>query len=491
MNEYNEIMSRTDFLDESYSFSSRIYCILNNVVQAPICSCCNINIVKFKNSTNGFFRYCSSKCSANSEHTKEKYKSTNLEKYGVEFCTQADSVKIKIRDTLIENYGVTVPMKSDIIKKKVETTNLERYGTTYGVASKEIKDKILNTNLQRYGSTVPNSNPEVLKYLSDKVWLENELMVKNTKTIADELGCGRSFINHWARTHGIENRVRLYYEETDILNFLTSVGCENIQTNLYGIIGNLIGLGRRQLDLYLPDIKLAIELNGVYWHSGDEDRHLEKLNLCKDKGIRLLQFWDYQWNDKQEICKSIIKSRLGLNDKIHARKCKIVELQSKEYYKFLEENHLQGGVNSSVRYGLVYDNQLVSVIGFSKSRYNKNIDWELVRYVNKIGINVVGGFSRLLSHFRLNNKGSIISYCDLMIFSGEMYRESGFTQLEDTKPGFFYFKGADVASRESMQKHKLKDRLKDYDDTLTADQNLLNNGWDKVWNCGNSVWVLY
>ena len=189
-----------------------------------------------------------------------------------------------------------------------------------------------------------------MKYLSDKDWLEKELIIKNTKTISEDLGCSRTFINYWARIHNIENRIRIYSEENDILEFLYSIGLNNIQTNVYGIIGNPNGKWRRQLDLYIPNIKLAIELNGVYWHSGDKIRHLEKLNLCKENGIKLLQFWDYQWNEKNEMCKSIIRSNVGLNERIYARKCSIVELSSLEYKQFLEKNHLQGSVNSSIRY---------------------------------------------------------------------------------------------------------------------------------------------
>ena len=197
-----------------------------------------------------------------------------------------------------------------------------------------------------------------------------------------------------------------------------------------------------------------------------------------------------RWNEKMKICKSIIKSNLGLNERIYARKCSIIKLSSLEYRNFLDENHLQGSVNSSIRYGLKYNKELVSVIGFSKSRYNKKYEWELIRYVNKCGINVIGGFSKLLKCFRTENNGSIISYCDLMVFDGKMYKESGFNNVGNTNPGFFYVKGNQIVGREKLQKHKLKDILKDFDQSLTADKNLLNSGWDKVWNCGNGVWVL-
>ena len=143
VDEYNKILEKTKFLDESYSFSSRIYCILNNIIDPPICLQCNEDLVKFKSSSKGFFQYCSSKCSANSDLTKKKYKTTNLNKYGVEFCTQANVVRKKMENTLFENYGVFVPMKSSEIKLKVEYTNNEKYGSSYGFGSKIVQEKIL------------------------------------------------------------------------------------------------------------------------------------------------------------------------------------------------------------------------------------------------------------------------------------------------------------------------------------------------------------
>ena len=488
--EYAEILERTDFLGDSYSFSSRIYCILNGIFIAPMCPQCNDNLVKFKNSTDGFFLTCSSKCSANSKERWIKYKATNLDKYGVEFSTQASIVREKFENTLLVNYGVTTTFASKEIQNKISNTNTERYGCAIGFGSKIIQDKILVTNQERYGSNVPNSNPEVLKFLSDEIWLTEEFSTKNSKTIAFELNCSKTFVNYWARIHKIENRANIYSEENEISEFIEVLGITDIKKNVYGIIGNVSGLGRRQLDIYLPEKNIAIELNGVYWHSDNKTRHIEKLNLCRDSEIKLLQFWDYQWNEKTDICKSIIKSNLGLNGRIFARKCSIIEITSKEYCTFLYENHLQGPVKSSIRYGLICDGKLVSAIGFSKSRYDKSYDWELIRYVNICGINVVGGFSRLLKHFRNHNIGSIISYCDLMVFDGRMYKESGFTNIRDTVPGFFYSKGTAIASRESMQKHKLIGILKNFDESLTAEQNLSNAGWKKVWNCGNGVWEL-
>lgn len=490
--EYQQILLLTDFLSNTVTLKERIYCILNNITDIKICPVCNNNVVKFKNTTIGYNTYCSTKCRSNDVIVKNKIKVTCQEKYGADSFVASTKFKEKSDATLIEKYGTTNLMLVPEIKQKVENTNIEKYGAKYGFGSSVIQEKIKGVNIVKYGSSSHNSNIEILNKLENLSWLEYELSIKPVFQIAKELGCSESFVNKWSRVHGLSNRVAKYSEEVEVAEFLSkSCGLTELILNSFDVIGPGSGkIGRRQVDIFIPKYNLAIEINGLYYHQNNKIRHKEKLDLSLDKNVKLLQFWDYQWNFKQDICKSVITNFIINNIKIYARKCIIKELSFTEYSTFMENNHMHGAATASKRYGLFFDNILVSCIGFSKSRYCKNYSWELIRYANKLNTNVIGGFSRLLTHFRKINTGSIISYCDLMLFTGEMYRISGFTYLGNTEPNFFYFKGSSIKSRESMQKHKLSAILKDFDSTLTADQNLLNNGWGKVWNCGNGIWEL-
>lgn len=492
IDEYNEIMLKTDFLNEDCQFTERIYCIMNDITTPHLCDNCKTEKTKFKNYSKGYFTYCSCKCVNNNETVSSKRKDTNLKKYGVETVFQSTEIQNKSKNTMLDKYGVTSAILVPEFKQKIKDTNKEKYGTEFAICSDIVKEKIKESNKEKYGAEVHNFNINANKFLSNKEWLANELNLKPVKIIAKEIGCVPTFVNHWARKHNLQSRIPQYSEEYEIRQFLIEecgLSIDSIICNSWNFISK--NGKRRQLDIFLPEYNIAIELNGLYYHRDNKTRHLDKLNLCEEKGIRLLQFWDYQWNTKQEICKSIIKNHLKLNQTIYARKCSIVELSSKDYTTFLQNNHIHGNVNALYKYGLLYDGELVSVIGLSKSRYNKNYDFELIRYANKLNLNVVGGFSKLLKFFRGSKKGSILSYCDKMLFTGSMYNNYGFVLEKHSPPNCFYFdKHLNIKSRESLQKHKLKDILANFDENLTANENLKNNGWNIVWDCGNIVWVL-
>lgn len=250
----------------------------------------------------------------------------------------------------------------------------------------------------------------------------------------------------------------------------------------------------REIDIYLPAIKLGIEYHGMYWHTEEvvgEKRHFAKANMADKKGIKLIQIYENEWLNKQEIVKSRLKNMLRANESIYARKCKIEEIQSIEKNIFLNRTHLQGMCNSPICYGLKYDGKLVAVMTFSSSRFNSNYDYELVRYSSELGINVVGGAGKLLSHFCKNYPGkSLISYADRRWSSGNLYKKLGFKLDVITDPGYIYYntKNKNVHSRLKFQKHKLKN-LASYSDDLSAWQIMHLEGYRRIWDAGQLRFV--
>ena len=250
----------------------------------------------------------------------------------------------------------------------------------------------------------------------------------------------------------------------------------------------------KEIDLLYKNI--GIEVNGVYWHSdkfADKYYHLNKTKLAEIKGIQLLHFWDTEVNKKPNLVKSMIDSKLGLTEnKIYARKCIIKEVDNNIAKQFLDSNHLQEGKYiGKIRLGLYYNSNLVSIMTFAKPRFNKNYDYELIRFCNIINTNVIGGASKLLSYFRKNYKGSIISYANRRFSNGKLYETLGFNLLNETEPNYFYIDGYNnMYSRNMFQKHKLKDILKDFDNNLSEHENMLNNGYHRVYDCGNLVYVM-
>ncbi len=298
---------------------------------------------------------------------------------------------------------------------------------------------------------------------------------------------------HWCSDLSIFDGVDLIYPEQGIsvkegkvLDFIKSIYRDTIIDNSREIISP------KELDIYIPDKSLAIEFNGDYWHSEEykpRNYHIDKTNLCKDKGIQLIHIFEHQWESKSEIFKSVISNKLGLSNKIYARKCKIVELDSTT--DFLNTNHLQGNCSSSVKLGLTYNDELVSVMTFGKPRFNKSYEFELLRFCNKLNTTVVGGASKLLNYFEKNYKpSSIISYANLQWSNGNVYKNLGFTELSISEPNYWWTKNREVLTRYQCQKHKLKDLLKDkFNQNLSEKENMKKAGYSRLFDCGNMVYI--
>ncbi|MGH7744832.1 MAG: hypothetical protein ACREQ5_08470 [Candidatus Dormibacteria bacterium] len=265
--------------------------------------------------------------------------------------------------------------------------------------------------------------------------------------------------------------------------------------NIVHQVNDRIQLDGRELDVYIPSHQIGIEVNGLYWHNENipnKITHLAKLDLCKSKSIDLLQFWDSEINDQLPIVMSIIMNRLNMSqERIHARKCQIKEVPTLDARSFLEHNHIQGSVNSKVRLGLYHNDVLVALMTFGKSRLTKSSDWELVRYCSLLNHTIVGGSSKLFHHFiKTFQPKSIVSYSDRRLFGGAMYTNLDFTLSHISKPNYWYFNSKEYwpHSRIAFQKHKLVDKLATFDPDKTETENMEDNGWLRIKDCGNMVW---
>lgn len=252
-------------------------------------------------------------------------------------------------------------------------------------------------------------------------------------------------------------------------------------------------LNGNEIDILIKNYNIGIECNGVIWHGeifGKKDKkyHIEKSQIAKKKGIQLIHITDWEWLNKQDIIKSILMTCFNKNEKIFARKCKIINVNNLNKDIFLNNNHIQGSDKSSIRIGLEYKNELVGIMTFVKSRYDKKYEYELSRFCNKCGITIVGGASKMFSYFIKNfNPKSIVTYSDKRLFSGKIYENLNMIKLKDTPPNYCYFhkNNCNPISRLQFQKHKLKNVLKIFNVNLTEWENMQLNGYDRIWDCGN------
>ena len=274
-------------------------------------------------------------------------------------------------------------------------------------------------------------------------------------------------------------------QEKSLIEFVKSLG-------LYFIEHDRNLIAPYELDIVIPDKKIAIEYCGLYWHSEIAGKtkkyHIDKLKLCEAKGYRLITIFEDELIFNKDLVFSRLKNILGLGAdyRIYARKCKIVSVSLKDASDFCNKNHIQGyGSVAVVRIGLEYNGSLVSVMTFSKPSIAKgscNIDgfWELHRFCSLKDTIVVGASSRLLEHFKRNNKWiRIYSYADRRWSCGDVYSKVGFTLEGNTAPNYWYIKNQRRVHRYGLRKTQEDSK------NITEWELRKSQGWNRIWDCGN------
>lgn len=200
-----------------------------------------------------------------------------------------------------------------------------------------------------------------------------------------------------------------------------------------------------ELDIYIPSKKIAIEYNGLIWHSEKFkgkvfNYHLNKTENCEKISIRLIHIFEDEWNEKKEIIKSNLKAILNKDDIIlHADDCTIKNTDIRLSEEFLSLNHLQGNCRSKYKYGLYYKEELVSLMTFSR---HKDDIYEIKRYCNKKNYKIIDSDEKLLTYFinKIKPK-SVICNVDRIWSEDDFLKNFGFIHINDTKPDYTYVTG--------------------------------------------------
>lgn len=269
-------------------------------------------------------------------------------------------------------------------------------------------------------------------------------------------------------------------------------------------LGHQISINEREilesyeLDIFIPNKKLALEYHGLYWHSYnflesriERYRHQDKALRSISAGIKLYQVYDFEWANKADIIQSMIKNSLSMSTKLNARKMRVVELENKEAKEFFNSSHLLGYRTARLTLALQDEQGIAFAMSFSKVSHN---DYEIIRMASRINTNVRGGASKILSYFhKATNFNKLYTYADLRYSNGSSYQKLGFNKLRITPPGYFYYRqiGKNYVnlSRQQCQKNKLQKLLQNYDPALSESQNMFNNGYRRVWTAGNILFV--
>ena len=493
----------------------------------------------------------------------EKIKATNKEKYGTEWYMQTDEYKERVKETCLEKYGVEHHLQSKEVQAQIAATVKERYGVDNVSKNPEIQQKIKDALTERYGvsniSMLPEIQQQIVANNYAKYGVKHPMMLKEFQDKAAQTNVERYGRKAYTQQH-IENiqnwyefiddpegYIKSHYDEKPRVEKLAEdLGVDNSTVDVYlerhlarhcvkrarslmelelqdfmlsldpslSVIHNarkVVG-GHDELDLYMPDLDFAIECNPTCTHNssaadpwGGEPKsysyHLHKTKVAQEHGIFLFHIFGYEWTHKRSIIESMIRNILGKNENvIYARKCIVKEVPAIEAYQFLEDNHRQGGAQSSIRLGLYYNDNLVSLMTFGKMRNSigtgkENLEntYELVRFCSVLNTTVVGAASKLFKYFLKEHQPEAVrSFSDRAHTRGKLYQNLGFKEVRRSDAGYVWVNVVtDVAyHRVNAQKKNLKAFLKDdsIDLSKTEKQIMEEHGFVQVFDSGTITW---
>ena len=416
----------------------------------------------------------------------EKRKNTNLEKYGTVSPLQNPAIKEKIEADCLAQHGIKHHIARQDVKEKCKETMIARHGYDSPFKDPEFQRKNRITVHNKYGCFRPSQihmSAQTIANLENRAWLldQHHVQKKCLTTIASELGLSATSktVADWCRRHDISIQKHIVSgPEKEISQFLSSIGID-YKTSDRSLIAP------QELDIFIPSKNIAIEYCGLYWHSDvykDRGYHKKKMDLCNAKGVRLITIFEDEWLLKRTIVEERIRHILGVSsEKIGSRKCEIV---SGKFDDFIEKHHVQGRCSSKVQFALKHNDEIVAVMTFGKPRFNKEYEWELLRFVSKGS--VIGGAGKLFLHFvRTYNPKSVLSYCDLRWGTGDLYTKLGFRLARTTQPSFSF-----VKDQMRMNRMKFcKNRLKGMDLSKTQAVLAEEAGYTKIYDCGQQVFV--
>lgn len=482
------------------TFKEKLYCYLKSIEVVPKCECGNS--LQFISLSKGWRKFCSVKCQSNSQSTVQKRKSTNIQRWGFDNPMKSKYVKETLKSSVESKWGVDNISKLQLIKDKVKSTNLDKFRVEYYSQLEESRNNLSKIMKLRSHDLNSLKSKKLEQDISEKIKnfdLEfvsvEETSLYTLKHLDHNFKIHKNTLNDRIRNGNtictICNKIESGSDsENQLFNFIRENYSGDIIRNDRKLIGS-------EIDIFIPEMKLGFEYNGLYWHSDiykDRNYHLHKTERCQELGIKLITIWEDDWNLKRDIVKFRILNLMKMSKKIWARNCKIMEISDSESRDFLEFNHIQGYCISKFRFGLFNSGKLVSVMTFGKLRRSlgqKSSDgeYELLRFCNLGGYSVVGGASKILKAFIDKiHPNRVISYADRSWSSGELYKRLGFSLIKNTDPNYYWVVNNIRRNRFNFRKDSL---VKEGFDHKKSESEIMRDlGYYRIWDSGSSKWEL-
>jgi len=415
---------------------------------------------------------------------------TNLEKWGVKNVSQSKEIKSKKEETNVKNWGKNY-LETDDFRDYIKKNNLEKWGNEIYFKTEDFLNKSKKTNLERWGVDNPSKNKDIINKIKNS--LSDSLYNKTVSKFENIVNINKDTFEifcDYCKDNFIINKILFYKrretkttictncngvdkhqsgKEILVLNFIKSIYSGEVIQNLR--------IDRTEIDIYLPDLNLGFEFNGVWWHSDEykeKNFHLNKTKFFSEIGIQLIHIWEDDWDLKNDIIKSQINNWLGLSNKIGARTCYVKEVNVNESIDFLNKNHIQGSIGSSLKLGLYRGDELVSLMTFDNLEGRKRMpigNWNINRFCNKLNTTVVGGASKIFKYFIKNYiVERVISYSDKDWSSGGLYEKLNFTKINESRVDYKYVVGGKRIHKSNFKKSEKE---------IT---------YPKIWDCGKIKW---
>lgn len=456
-----------------------------------------------------------------SEESKKKRKQTTLDKYNRNCNVNIDKAnqtklerygninynnRKKAKETCLKIWGVDNPSKSEKVKQKIVDTNLKHWGVNYTFKTDNNKLKSRKTKLERYGDATftnpqkanktklrKNNGAYQSKETTEKIKVKKKLlygytswnMNKAKETILDKYGVPYYCMTKECRnlSHGsISQRNLRFKERLEQLGYIVELE---------------FPLQKFQYDLKVNNI--LIEIDPTFTHNSfigpkfsndsigkpkDKNYHYIKTKNAIDNNYRCIHIFD--WDNIYKILRLFY-----LKTNVYARFCDIKEVSKEDCNNFLNKYHLQNTCKGqTIRLGLYYKDELIEIMTFGRPRYNKKFQYELLRLCTKSKYQVIGGTQKLFKYFLEEyNPNSIISYCDLSKFSGDVYDKLGFKLKNRTNPSCHWSKGDQMITNNLLLQRGY-DQLfgTNFGKGTSNEQLMIENGWLPVYDCGQAVY---
>lgn len=445
------------------------------------------------------------------EDIRETQRRTSLEHYGVDNPSKSEDVKNKIRcNRDVATMKKRVPKKLIEAKERISRDELyEKYiknDITYEEIAKmySISEYTLDKLINEYGlhksrkQSASNVNKTKLKlYPIDNLnnWKKGHLTrIKNSGSLEKSYADGivkaqntslerygyKCFVNS-PLIKSVRNK-KDSAPNKHFANLLTASGIEFEQEFIIDTRAYDFKVGNTLIEIN-PTITHNIEKSPYSGVGLDKNYHKNKTELANSNGYNCIHIWD--WDDANKIIE-LLKPR----QRIYARHCSVEIVDKSVAKNFINKYHLQGYAKDFIRLGIYYNNELVSIMTFDKPRYNKNYEWELVRYCSSM--NVVGGADKLFTHFiKMYNPNSIISYCDRSKFSGNTYTKLGFNLKSNAVSKHWYCAKTKSHYTDNLVRQHGVDRLlgTSYGKGTSNTDILLNNGYLPVVDVGQASFI--